>query len=392
MNTKAINTIKRKFKNVVLSKIRPTKGYIVDGITETENSVNCDFEYSGNSLCVLVNKWNFSNEDHCYVYEVEDEDLDMYEDDDVCPLCDVDMKILTEVRSQSGQLGIQTGVCECCGFIKHTRNLNSTWYSNHFRDKWLKSDSQREANVALKDQPYDSVITYLEAGAKVADVGCGIGDRLKKFKDNGFEIHGCEPSKHRSEIASNFLGSAIYNGGGEEFLESRDEKFDLIYFFTVLSFTKNPFYLLKKASELLNDGGYLHVVDSQFDYHNIFHASHLGVARSFMSVSSVLKFCDLVGLSVVKFEPEPFEFLFVKSTKAAKKVKREIKLDRYITSELYPKLKSDNWLELSYQPFGRKIQFSIMNNAARDNFVNGKINYPIKFVSCGMKNAPVMLK
>lgn len=388
-----VKSIKKGIKHGLLSKYVLNKGYIVDSVVNTYEKVISNESVDDSTINVILKDWNFNENDHCYLENLSDIDSKKYEVNDICPLCNIQMEIITEVYGNNGSLGLQTGKCPDCGYIKHTRNFSQEWYGAHFRDKWLLCDTQREENVYAKNLPYDKVYNLLPHNANIADIGCGIGDRLKKFKENGHNVYGCDPSSHRTEVASKFLDTKIKAMGGEEFFKANSTKFDLVYFYTSLHFTENPYYLIKEAAKSLKEEGCIYIVDSKYNYHNLFHAAYLGVGRSFMSLRSIDKLATKLGMKIIKYEPEPFQvILSKKSTDKKCKLNFDMNIDRFMLSELYLKKQQDDWIKLNYQPFDREIKFHILENTAQKNFKNKKVSYPIKFISNDYKNAPLLLK
>ncbi|MDC1328950.1 class I SAM-dependent methyltransferase [Pseudomonadales bacterium] len=393
--------LKQKFKSLMkrikhqhLSRYLVSKGYVVDKVAITDEEVASDIKaVDGNAVNVLIKDWLFSKADHCYLEEISDENSNKYEINDLCSLCNVKMAVMTEVYGASGRLGLQTSKCPSCDYIRHTRNFNQEWYAAHFRDKWLLCDGERENSVSAKNLPYDEVFHLLQPNADIADIGCGIGDRLKKFKDNGMAVDGCDPSEHRTRVASGFLESEIRAMGGEEFFELNTKKFDLVYFYTSLHFTENPFHLIKEAARSLKENGYIYIVDSKYNYHNLFHAAHLGVARSFMSLKSLDILATELGLKIIKYEAEPFQVMLSSKRSDTKcNLHGYLDVDKFINSELYPKQHKDNWVKVNYQPFGREIKFHIVDNDSRSELKKKRVKYPVKFISCDYQNPPLMLK
>ena len=389
-----LKSIKKKIKHQYLSNYIVSKGYIVDKAINTDEKVDCEANFlDENSINVLIKDWHFLKTDHCYLEQMSDDDSNKYQIDDLCPLCNVKMEIISEVYGNNGSLGLQSGKWPSCDYIKHTRNFSQEWYAAHFRDKWLICDEKRENNVFSKKYPYDKICHLLKPNADIADIGCGIGDRLKKFKDNGMTVYGCDPSKHRTKVASKFLASEILAMGGEEFFKLNTKKFDLVYFYTSLHFTENPFYLIREAARALKEEGYIYIVDSKYNYHNLFHAAHLGVARSFMSLKSIDKLATELGMKIIKYEAEPFQILLSKKSSDKKcKLIIDADINKFIFSELYPKQQKKDWFKVNYQPFDREIKFHIVHNTARESLKKKKVVYPIKFISCDYKNAPLLLK
>jgi len=385
---------KKRIKHQFLSEYFLTKGYIIDQVTNTNEKFSYNRESLDlNHINVLIKDWKFSNQDHCYLQVSNVDEINEYEVNNVCPLCDIKMQIITEVYSNEGDLGIQSGLCQSCGFVKHTRNFSQDWYAKHFNEKWLLCDTERENNVSSKNLPYDEVSHLLKPNSDVADIGCGIGDRLKKFKDNGMIIHGCDPSDHRTKVASNFLNSDIQTMGGEEFFAKNSKKFDLVYFYTCLHFTEDPFFLISEAAHSLKENSYIYIVDSRYGYHNLFHAAHLGVARSYMSLKSISILAEKLGLTIIKYDPEPFQIILTNNKSAKKcRVDSDLNVTKYVVSELYLKSHTKGWLKINYQPFDREIKFNVFDNDARKNLKKGNDIYPIKFILCDYKKPPVMLK
>lgn len=391
---KFVKSIKKFLKNRILSRFLSIKGYVINTVIETHEMISTDLTALDNdSVNVLVKDWFFLKEDHCYIEKISDEDADKLEIKDFCPLCDLQMHTITEIYGSEGALGLQTGQCKSCGFIKHTRNFNQDWFASHFKEKWLLSDTERENNVATKDFPYDEVSYLLEPCSNVLDIGCGIGDRLKKFKDNGMTVHGCDPSLHRTKVASSFLDSDIKTMGGEEFFAQNYNKYDLIYFYTCLHFTEDPFLLIRKAAESLKENSFIYIVDSRYGYHNLFHAASLGVARSYMSIKSIDILAKKLGLKIIKYESEPF-LIILTNDRSAKNCRLDfdIDVDKYIISELYPKRHEKGWLKINYQPFNREIKFNVVDNDAKKTLKKNKVNYPVKFLLSDYRNPPLMLK
>lgn len=390
----SFSKLKKKFKHEYLAKYIISKGYPIDEAKITNLRVDCDSPVGDvDSLNVLIKGWKFTDQDHCYLEEISDPGSSQYQTNECCPLCNVKMEAITEVRGNSGSLGLQSGRCPSCFFIKHTRNLSQEWYAAHFRDKWLACDDDRQENIYAKDQPFDDVKNLLKPNAEVADIGFGMGDRLKKFKDHGLSIHGCDPSDHRSEIASRFLGSKMVPMGGEEFFASNEKKFDLVYFYTTLHFTENPFFLIKEAAKSLKNEGYIYIVDSKYTYHNLFHAAHLGVGRSYMSLKSISILAAQLGLKIVRVEYEPFTVLLSnKATAPDCKLFADADTERFMFSELYPDKQSHCWFQVKYQPYNREIKFHVVNNNGLTKLKNKEVSYPIKFVSTDYEKPPVLLK
>ena len=68
----------------------------------------------------------------------------------------------------------------------------------------------------------------VDQGARVLDIGCGFGEKLLPFKENGCEVIGIEPSQHRAKHCREHLGIDCRDISVEEIADHfGDEKFDL---------------------------------------------------------------------------------------------------------------------------------------------------------------------
>jgi len=91
---------------------------------------------------IFVESWTNAQTDHCWLDESCSED---YVDDSTCCGCGTAMEALSEVLNSHGEIGLVSGLCPCCGFVKRTRNL-SNLYENikahgyrpwHFRNSFV---------------------------------------------------------------------------------------------------------------------------------------------------------------------------------------------------------------------------------------------------------------
>jgi SAM-dependent methyltransferase len=95
-----------------------------------------------------------------------------------------------------------------------------------------------------------------KVGAEVPsllDVGCGTGWTTSFWKNNGFIVHGLEPSVIRSRIAKEKYGLEVSN----DYLENYDpdRRYDVILMRHSLEHFEAPSDVLAKINALLNDDG-----------------------------------------------------------------------------------------------------------------------------------------
>ena len=257
---------------------------------------------------IFVESWKDAQSDHCWLDENSCEQD--YVEDSTCYGCGHTMEVISEVLNSKGEVGLVSGLCPSCGYVKRIRNLSDSWYINHFSRNWLK---KRVNEQVVEDRyPFELLAPLMENKGRVLDVGCGIGTRLIPFKKAGFDVYGVEPSEKRSSTASSILGN-VETTTGEDYFSNCSRSFDLIYFFDVLQFIKNPFKLLTHAAEKLGQGGliYIHAGTFYLD-HNFCQFSHIGVLQSFLSLYSLKKLFSDLNLSVALYSERPFEIVLRK--------------------------------------------------------------------------------
>ena len=239
---------------------------------------------------IEVKNWSFNNNDHLWL---EDSDPNNYIYDDICEGCGSKMNEIAIIKNHKSQAGLITGLCPNCGYVKRLNNLPEEWFSEHFAKRWLKGkNSHISDQQTLKEDHYvfNKLFKYMpnDLNLSVLDAGCGIGQRLMPFNDYGFKVFGFDPSEHRTKIASDVMDNIEVNSA-EDYFQDTNENFDVVYFFNVLQFVKDPFIVIEEASKKLSDGGLLFFSVGQFyNDANYVQFSHLGVIRSFLSLFSLV--------------------------------------------------------------------------------------------------------
>jgi len=336
---------------------------------------------------VFVESWKDAQSDHCWLDESSCED---YVEDPTCYGCGCTMEVISEVLNSKGEVGLVSGLCPSCGYVKRTRNLSDNWYSNHFSKNWLK---KRVNEQVVEDRYlYDLLVPFLGNKGRVLDVGCGIGTRLIPFKKAGFDVYGVEPSEKRSSTASSILGN-VETATGEDYFSNCSCSFDLIYFFDVLQFIKNPFKLLSLAAERLEEEGliYIHAGTFYLD-HNFCQFSHIGVLQSFLSLYSLKKLFSDLNLSVALYSERPFEVVLRKGRveersksilEGSKKITRR-DLERFAqkTLKMY-RLRIFRKVKLKLHFRGREVIIRIKGPFDK--------HFPISFIH-NTSNLPILLK
>ena len=127
-------------------------------------------------------------------------------------------------------------------------------------------------------------------GAKILDVGCGVGQVVHSLFEAGFAAHGVEVSEENLAFARQYPGNfQLYNG---HTLPFPDHAMDSIGSFNVLEHVENPIGLLDEITRVLRPGGRIVISSPNFlrvlgwrDYH-----PHMrGLAQKWRNARTILR-------------------------------------------------------------------------------------------------------
>ncbi|MEH0019109.1 MAG: class I SAM-dependent methyltransferase [Desulfobacter sp.] len=257
---------------------------------------------------LLVTKWDLGVGDHLWLEDSQPSD---YIDNVVCEGCRAEMVPISQIENSHGAIGLRTGYCPTCGYIKRIRNLPLDWYKEHFSKRWLK---RREEDVVENIYLFERLKPYIKPKGAVLDIGCGLGEMLLAFKHLNYDTYGVEPSEERGGKAQKYIKNVMI-GTGEKYLETCSRKFDVISFFNVLQFVSDPFYLLGLAADKLNDGGLIFMKIGLFHKKNSFcQFSHLGVIHSSLSLYTFQMLLKEKQLVPIAYSEYPHEIILKKDT------------------------------------------------------------------------------
>jgi len=156
--------------------------------------------------------------------------------------------------------------CESCDYLTTPiapAEENTALYDDpEYFDGWgcnLDFDYQRfEPAVHQQVSEYLDFLKIYTRGKSLLDVGTGSGLLPHLARAEGYEVEGTDLSKHVSETLPAKAGFQVHHGAIEDIQFKR--KYDIITMLHVLEHTTNPLSTLKRARELLNEGGYIMVV------------------------------------------------------------------------------------------------------------------------------------
>lgn len=117
---------------------------------------------------------------------------------------------------------------------------------------------REEAKDDWKDKKYvDKFLSYLSTGASVLDIGCGTGELLEYYSDNGFVSAGIDVAEEMIRISKEKVPSAGVRNLSLYNMDKMGEKFDAISAtFVLVHVPKEKINeVVEKVYERLNDGG-----------------------------------------------------------------------------------------------------------------------------------------
>lgn len=134
-------------------------------------------------------------------------------------------------------------------YKKEFEKFMSTRVGDH-RD-WSNAEIHIKTNQDQVIRRWEFIKEHISDNMDVLEIGCSSGFMLDKFKDEGCNVCGVEPSGEFLEF--------IHNKGYEAY-ETLEEinsirKFDMITHFFVFEHISDPFDFISKQINLLNDGG-----------------------------------------------------------------------------------------------------------------------------------------
>ncbi|MDD5712679.1 MAG: class I SAM-dependent methyltransferase, partial [Smithellaceae bacterium] len=128
-------------------------------------------------------------------------------------------------------------------------------------DDWLATPAGR-----YMDKREKGLILSLvnpRPGERLLDVGCGTGEHLLLFREQGCDVTGLEPSAPMREIAIRKLGARfpIQEGVAED-LPFSDNEFDIVTLITTLEFVTDPVKAIAEAARVSRDRVFIGALNS----------------------------------------------------------------------------------------------------------------------------------
>jgi 2-polyprenyl-3-methyl-5-hydroxy-6-metoxy-1,4-benzoquinol methylase len=133
-------------------------------------------------------------------------------------------------------------------------------YSYHYSNWHSDTDESRNADILWAKQLFDCHAIYPRGkGARVLEIGCGMGRVLLMLREQGYEnLTGVDIDESQAGTAKK-EGLRVYQTDANDFLRDGSEKFDAVYCFDVLEHIEkeDQLPLLKLINSRLADGGFV---------------------------------------------------------------------------------------------------------------------------------------
>ena len=126
-------------------------------------------------------------------------------------------------------------------------------YKDHYKNKVIPTINYRR-NVLAKNK-YKQIMQFFKKPGSVLDIGCGLGEVLSAFKENGWESTGIDFNDFAVEYAKKNFELEINKH--DIFEMSQEGQYDLVMLWGVIEHVYEPDLLLKKCNSLLKNDGLL---------------------------------------------------------------------------------------------------------------------------------------
>jgi 2-polyprenyl-3-methyl-5-hydroxy-6-metoxy-1,4-benzoquinol methylase len=176
-----------------------------------------------------------------------------------CPICrrgDCVRDVATVADDAPAGL---VAACTRCEHVFFRRRPTSAWFKRFYERDWDRG--HRDAAPATKLDSSSRVLDFcrphLPTGARVFEIGAGLGTSLRAFHEAGYTVSSVEPSEHRARFVSTVMGLDCRASPIEQVAGSHD--YDLVYVNHVLEHLVDPVSTLGTAATLLRAGGHLYI-------------------------------------------------------------------------------------------------------------------------------------
>jgi SAM-dependent methyltransferase len=211
--------------------------------------------------------------------------LTEHKDSNSCDLCGGTQFDVISHTDRHGQ-PLTTGICSRCGLIAHLPVPDEAeiaeYYATRYRQDYHgeRTPSNRRVMRAWNNAAriHRQIGQHLSPGARVFEIGAGIGCTVKYFEQQGFAASGIEPNTDFNRYTRERLHAAVENRNLYD-LEPAPQ-FDAVLLIHVIEHFTSPTRALSHIHKLLADGGLLYIecpnVAAPFaTFGRLFHYAHI---------------------------------------------------------------------------------------------------------------------
>lgn len=238
-----------------------------------------------------------------------------------CALCDSwNSRIADYTPQHTINLGpttfvkdITNVICANCGLIYNSPRLEppelASLYSAMARYMPIAAGPPSLApspSDVLEEEQFQCIVDHLDrtdlAGYKVMEIGCSLGQLLRRFHDAGATVYGLEPSEFDADYAENVNHVHVRREyfGPDSF---PPESFDVIMLFYVFEHLDDPLAILHAIGSQLKRDGLLLLEVPDTDRPFVGLDPFFSLGHLFSYTSRTLKaFLQLAGLDVVRIQ------------------------------------------------------------------------------------------
>jgi SAM-dependent methyltransferase len=183
-----------------------------------------------------------------------------------CNLCGASDSVVLCTQARWGER-MHNVACRQCGLVYASPRLDrvalDAFYRNRVYPQYLGPDgrfTERLIESSVK-QARETFQYFIDrealdlSGARVLEIGCGLGDFLALARNSGAHVLGVEMDGLYADFAERERGLTIIRDHIER--QTFDERFDVVAMFHVLEHLEDPNKLLEAVRTLLTPGGRL---------------------------------------------------------------------------------------------------------------------------------------
>lgn len=114
--------------------------------------------------------------------------------------------------------------------------IDAPQFDSYYRDQ---ADYSRNAFLFGRrsmERFFHRNLGYLKPGAKILDVGCGVGEQAQALQARGYEVYGVDPADNMVAFAQTRLPSERISKGSILALPYESNSFDMVYSFEVFRY------------------------------------------------------------------------------------------------------------------------------------------------------------